>query len=126
MLNTGARVALCAAMFTAALLNSSLISSQTDQWLHDLSKAEQAVDAEEWDDAIKQISESYASWSARQPYLHIVTNHNILDQTEELFHQLLALCDEMDAAEARLHLAALRTQISLLAETEKLAITNIL
>ena len=117
---------LLAAMFSATLYNSSLISRQTDRWLTELEAVDQAIDKENWQQAAQQLQSINNSWHSRQLYLHIVTRHNELDEAASLFSQLTVLCDEQDAAELRLHLANLCSQLKLLAEMEQLTVANIL
>ena len=118
--------ALLAAMFLLTLANSHYVASQVDSWLDLLEQVDIAADNEDWDTVMSTAQQAYTSWSHCQFYFHTVIRHEELDQAESLFLQLLVVCDEQDAAEARLHLADLRSQLRLLAEMEALSIPNIL
>ena len=118
--------ALLAGLFALSLLNSRYVDKRTDQWLQILEQVDIAADGEDWDRAGALAEEVYGSWQEEQFYFHTVVHHDGLDAAETLFLQLLVVCDEEDAAEARLHLAELRSQLRLLAEKEQLSIPNIL
>jgi len=118
--------ALLAALFVLSLLNSFHIARQTDQWLRVLEQVDAALDEENWPAASAAAREIRSSWLRQQFYFHTVIHHAELDEADTLFLQLLVLCDEEDTAEARLHLADLRSQLRLLAEMQELSLTNIL
>ena len=118
--------ALLAGLLVLSLLNSRCIESRTDQWLRILEEVDAAADEENWTRAMGLAQDVYDSWRGEQFYFHTVVHHDGLDAAETLFLQLLVVCDEEDAAEARLHLAELRSQLRLLAEKEQLSIPNIL
>ena len=118
--------ALLAAMFFLTLANSRYVTHRIDQWLQLLDQVDAAADQEDWPSVISMAQKAYDSWSGSQFYFHTVIRHEELDQAESLFLQLLVVCDEQDAAEARLHLADLRSQLRLLAEMEALSVPNIL
>ena len=117
---------LLAAMLLLTLANSRHLERLTGEWIARLDQADLALDAQDWPAAAEASRAAYDQWQANQFYLHITVRHEELDQAQALFLQLLVLCDEEDAPEARLHLADLRSQLQLLAEMERLSIPNIL
>ena len=118
--------ALLAAMICLTLANSRYVAGRVEDWLALLEQVDAAADREDWPAALEAANRAYDSWGGSQFYFHTVIRHEELDQAESLFLQLLVVCDEQDAAEARLHLADLRSQLRLLAEMEALSIPNIL
>ena len=118
--------ALLAAMLLLTLANSRHLENLTQEWIAQLDQADLALDAQDWPAAARAAKAAYDQWQRSQFYLHVAVRHEELDQAQSLFLQLLVLCDEEDAPEARLHLANLRSQLQLLAEMERLSIPNIL
>ena len=76
--------------------------------------------------AVEVLTESYADWSGRQTYLHIVTEHDAINDAEAMYRRALAFAATRESTEFRAELADLRDQLRLLAEMERFNIKNIL
>ena len=82
--------------------------------------------AENWQDAADVLSESYTDWSGGQVYLHIVSEHDAVDDAEAMYRRAMAFAQEQESSEFRANTAELLTQLRLLDEMEEISIKNIL
>ena len=82
--------------------------------------------SEDWAAAEDALAESYADWTASQTYLHIVAEHDTVDDAEAMYRRALAFAAGQEPDELRAEIAGLRDQLRLLAELERLDIRNIL
>ena len=89
-------------------------------------EAERLAASGDWGGTAAAIRESYASWTARQTYLHIVTSHDAVDGAEAMYHRALAFAESEEDSELRAELADLRDQLRLLAEMEEFSLRNVL
>lgn len=119
-------VAVLAAILAFSLWNSSTLSAETGRWREQLHQADELAQAEDWSGAIAALSDSYADWSSRQTYLHIVSQHDAVDDAETMYHRCLAFAATQEISEFRAEIADLRDQLRLLAEMEQFTIRNIL
>ena len=109
-----------------ALWNSAAITDCTARWQEQLQQADALAQAEAWTEALDTLSDSYADWSKRQTYLHIVVRHDALDEAEAMYHRALSFATNRELPELRAELSALGVQLRLLAEMERLDIKNVL
>ena len=65
-------------------------------------------------------------WDARQTWLHIVIEHGEINEAESLLRRCLVLCTAQERTDLRADLAALRSQMVLLNEMERVSVKNIL
>ena len=119
-------LAVLAVILAFALWNSAAITGHTQRWRDQLQQAEELAAAENWQAAADALSESYEDWSGSQVYLHIVSEHDAVDDAEALYHRCLAFAATEELSEFRAELADLRDQLRLLAEMEKFSIGNVL
>ena len=110
----------------AGLGNSAYVSAQCDAWERQLDGAETAAVEKQWETARIQLDALHRSWDKVEPYLHVVTHHEDVEQALVLLEQcrLFAVLEDSDAL-----LTAgeqLRCQYHHLAETEELRFQNIL
>ena len=82
--------------------------------------------AEDWPEAVNALTASYEDWSDHQTYLHIVSQHDAVDDAEAMYHRCLAFAAAKEDSEFRAELADLRAQLALLAEMERPTVRNIL
>ena len=80
----------------------------------------------DWAAAAAALAESYADWSGSQTYLHIVTEHDAVDDAEAMYRRAMAFAAAREDSEFRAELADLTDQLRLLAEMETGSIRNIL
>ena len=119
-------IAILTGILGLALWNSAAITDCTARWQEQLQQADALAQAEAWTEALDTLSDSYADWSKRQTYLHIVVRHDALDEAESLYHRALSLATDRELPELRAELSALGDQLRLLAEMERLDIKNVL
>ena len=109
-----------------ALWNSAAITGHTQRWRDQLQQVEELAADENWQATADALSESYADWSGSQVYLHIVSEHDAVDDAEAMYHRCLAFASAKEDSEFRAELADLRAQLALLAEMERHTVRNIL
>ena len=119
-------LALLAAILAFSLWNSACVTSQTDRWRDQLQQADALAQAEDWPEAVNALTASYEDWSDHQTYLHIVSQHDAVDDAEAMYHRCLAFAATQEVTEFRAELADLRDQLRLLAELEEFSIGNVL
>lgn len=119
-------VAILGIILSFSLWNSAAVSGETTRWQAQILSAQNLAQAENWSAAADALKRSYADWSGRQVWLHIVAEHDVLDNAEAMYHRAMAFAAEEDSAEFRSELSDLTAQLRLLAETELFSIKNIL
>ena len=125
----------CPYLLPAALLlillglsiwNSSAMTAQTDHLRQQLDQVDQLAQREDWNAARSALEESHVRWTACQTYLHIVTEHDAVDDAEAMYRRAAAFAETEEITEFRAEIADLRDQLRLLAEMERFSIKNIL
>lgn len=119
-------LAVLAVILAFALWNSAAITGHTQRWRDQLQQAEELAAAENWQAAADALSESYEDWSGSQVYLHIVSEHDAVDDAEAMYRRSQAFAAAREPSELQAELSDLRDQMRLLAEMEKCSIRNIL
>ena len=119
-------LALLAAILAFSLWNSACMTLQTDRWREQLRQADALAQTEDWPEAVNALTASYEDWSDHQTYLHIVSQHDAVDDAEAMYHRCLAFAATQKVTEFRAELADLRDQLRLLAEMERFSIGNVL
>ena len=113
-------------ILTLALWNDKEISGRADRWQTQLQYAQQSAREEDWHNASAALEDSYADWSACQVWLHIVAEHDVIDDAEAMYQRAAAFAATEEPSEFQAEMADLLSQIRLLAETERLRLENIL
>lgn len=116
---------LCA-LLAFALWNSSAIDRHTARWAEQVSDAAQLAQAGDWDAAAQALGDSYQDWTACQTYLHIVEDHDVVDDAEAMYRRAAAFAQAQEPSEFQAETADLQDQLILLAEQERFSIRNIL
>ena len=119
-------LAVLAVILAFALWNSAAITGYTQRWRDQLQQAEELAASESWQAAADALSESYEDWSGSQVYLHIVSEHDAVDDAEAMYRRAMAFVLEQEPSEFRAELADLQDQLRLLAEMERFSLKNIL
>lgn len=114
------------AIVLACLWNGNRISRCTARWQGQLAGLEDLLEREDWPAIETLLRESCADWSAHRLYLHIVTEHDAVDDAEAMYRRCLAFAAAREPKELRAEAADLRDQLRLLAETERFSLGNIL
>ena len=119
-------LAVLAAILAFALWNGAAMTAHTDRWRSQVEQADALAQTEDWSRAVEILADSYADWSGKQTYLHIVTEHDAVDDAEAMYRRALAFAATRELTEFRAELADLRDQLRLLAEMERLNVKNVL
>jgi len=122
----GISIAVLAALLALSLLNSAYLSRCCAQWNAQLVEIDQYVQQEDWQAACEKLNRFTESWDKQQTYLHIVIEHQEIDNAQALIQKSLILAQEADASEFRVNNAELLSQLTLLDEMERLSIKNVL
>ena len=109
-----------------ALWNSAAITNHTQRWRDQLQQVEELAAAENWRSAADALAESYKDWSGSQVYLHIVSEHDAVDDAEAMYRRAMEFAEEQEYSEFRAELADLQDQLRLLAEMERFSLKNVL
>ena len=115
-----------AVILAFSLWNSAAITNHTQRWRDQLQQVEELATSENWQAAGSALSESYMDWSGRQVYLHIVSEHDAVDDAEAMYRRAMAFAIEQESSEFRAELADLQDQLRLLAEMERFSLKNVL
>ena len=115
-----------AAILAFALWNGAVMTRHTDRWRDQVEQADALAQAGEWSRAVEVLADSYTDWSGKQTYLHIVTEHDAIDDAEAMYRRALAFAATRESTEFRAELADLRDQLRLLAEMERFSVKNVL
>lgn len=117
---------LLAGILAFSLWNSSAIAADTARWEAQLREADALAQSEDWAGAVSALAGSYRDWCSRQTYLHIVAQHNAVDEADTMYQRCLAFAETQELSELRAETAGLIEQLRLLTEMERLSIRNIL
>ena len=119
-------VGVLAVILAFALWNSAVITGHTQRWRDQLQQAEALALDENWQAAGDALAKSYEDWSERQVFLHIVSEHEAVDDAEAMYRRAMAFAAEQESSEFRAELAELQDQLRLLAEMERFSLKNVL
>ncbi len=106
--------------------NSAYVSAQCDAWERQLNGVEDAATEKQWEAARIQLEALHRSWDKAEPYLHIVTHHEDVEQALVLLEQCRLFVQLQDSDALLTAGEQLRCQYRHLAETEELRLQNIL
>ncbi|MCD8332306.1 MAG: DUF4363 family protein [Oscillospiraceae bacterium] len=114
-----------AALFCATLLNTCYLKRCTEEWISLLTQAEELVEAGDWEAAYERTQSAYNQWESRDVYLHMILQHEDVDEILLGFQQVLQLLEHQeDGGEYFASNAGLIASIGLLYETEQLNLKN--
>ena len=119
-------VGVLAVILAFALWNSAVITGHTQRWRDQLQQAEALALDENWQAAGDALAKSYEDRNERQVFLHIVSEHEAVDDAEAMYRRAMAFAAEQESSEFRAELADLQDQLRLLAEMERFSLKNVL
>ena len=119
-------ITILAVIFGFALWNGITIQKNTARWSSQLQQAVQMISTENWDSINCTLQNSYNDWQNRQTYLHIVLEHDTINDADAMYRRALAFTKAQEPKELRAELANLQDQLTLLTEMERLSLKNIL
>lgn len=109
-----------------ALWCSVVTKSDTDRWRQQVHQAQSLAESLDWAGAEDALAEGYADWSAHQTYLHIILEHDAVDDAEAMYRRCMAFAAAREPSELRAETADLLDQLRLLSEMEQFSVKNIL
>lgn len=118
--------AILAGILSFALWNGANMTDLTVRWRDQLQQVDALAQSGDWTGALAALADSYEDWSKSQTYLHIVAEHDAVDDAEAMYRRAAAFASTRELTEFRAELSDLRDQLRLLAETERLDIKNVL
>lgn len=121
-----APLAMLAALLAFSIWNSLCMTVQTQRWQSQLQTARAQAQSDNWPAALATLEAGYADWSSCQTYLQIVTQHNVANNAESMYHRAMAFAMTGESSEFQAEIADLMDQLQLLAEMEKFSLGNIL
>ena len=119
-------IAVLAVILAFSLWNSHAMTAHTDRWRDQLQQAAALAQDENWPAVEDALKDSYADWSQCQTYLHVVTEHDAVDDAEAMYRRAMAFAATREPSELRAELADLQDQLRLLADMERFSIKNVL
>ena len=119
-------LSLLAVMLVFAVWNGISVSNDTAQWQAELRIAAALAAEEDWPAASATLEDSYAAWTARQTWLHIVIRHDAINNAEAMYRRAMAFADTEEPSEFQAEIADLIAQLRLVAEMERFHLKNIL
>ena len=119
-------VLVLAVLLAFSLWNGRHIAEETARWRSQLAQSDALAQAGDWDGALGALQSGYGDWTACQTYLHIVSQHDAVDDAEAMYRRAAAFAATEEITEFRAEISDLRDQLRLIAEMEQLSIRNIL
>ena len=119
-------IAILAVILGFALWNGITIQKNTARWSSQLQQAVQMISTENWDSINCTLQNSYNDWQNRQTYLHIVLEHDAINDADAMYRRALAFTKAQEPKELRAELADLQDQLKQITEMEQLSLKNIL
>ena len=119
-------LALLALIVLSSLTTSSYLQQRTEEWIALLEQCDDFLSEEQWERTQDCLLTAHANWEEHATVLHMILEHQDLDEAEQLFAGAFAACQEQDIEEFRIFLRQLTTQLQLLAETQVANLQNIL
>lgn len=119
-------IALLAVILAFALWCGAATKSDTDRWRGQIQQVQTLADAGDWSGTESALAASYADWSDRQTYLHIILEHDAVDDAEAMYRRSMAFAAAREPSELRAETADLLDQLRLLSEMEQFSVKNIL
>lgn len=118
--------AVLAVLLGASLWNARQVEAATEPWRAAVGEAVSSAERGDWDTALRLVRDARESWYAHHAYFHIVIAHDELDKVDALFAAAEAYAMEHEMSEFRAETAELSEQLSVLIETQKLTMRNVL
>ncbi len=115
-----------ALLLAFSLWNGAAVSAHTVRWTHQLERCAAEAEAQRWESAETALAQSYEDWQSQQVYLHIVLEHDAVDDAGAMYRRAMAFARQREPSEFQAELADLMDQLRLLAEMEQFSIKNVL
>mgnify|MGYP004497575885 CR=1 FL=1 len=112
--------------FLLSLLAGSSIRRCAQTWQQQLSLAEAAAEQQDWPKARAVLEDLHDRWQEKQKRLHMLAEHEELDEVETLLCRCLVLARLQEGQELSADLAELSARLTILKENQGLSLRNIL
>ena len=119
-------ILLLAGLLTFCLWTGQRVGTDAERWRAPLLQSSEAALLGDWDAAEDLLSASYEDWQSRQLFLHIVVQHEVVEDAEAMYRRAKAFLDGRETEEYRAELADLIHQLLALQEQEELSLGNVL
>ncbi len=119
-------VALLTIILFSSVWASSYIRQCTGEWIDLLEQCEDFLHEEQWERTQERLLAAHTSWNRHATVLHMILEHQDLDEAERFFSGAFAACRERSSTELRILLRQLTTQLNLLSETQEANLKNVL
>lgn len=107
-------IAILTAILVLSLWNGAAMESRTSRWRDQIHRAGVMADAGDWLEAETALAKSYTDWSTCQTYLHIVMEHDAVDDAEAMYRRQWPLPLRKNPANSEPEIADLSAQLRLL------------
>ena len=115
-----------AGLLAFCLWTGQRVGTDTERWRSPLAQSSEAALLGDWDAAGDLLAASYEDWQSHQLFLHIVVQHEVVEDAEAMYRRAKAFLDEQETEEYRAELADLIHQLLALEEQEELSLGNVL
>lgn len=112
--------------FLLSLYGGSSIRHYAQAWQAQLSLAESAVKRADWGQAQDILADLNDQWQEQQNRLHMLAEHQELDEVATLLRRCSAFATLEDDAELPADMAELAARLDILGENQRLSLRNIL
>ena len=119
-------ILLLAGLLTFCRWTGQRVGADAECWRAPLLQSSEAALLGDWDAAEDLLSASYEDWQSRQLFLHIVVQHEVVEDAEAMYRRAKAFLDGRETEEYRAELADLIHQLLALQEQEALSWENVL
>ncbi len=119
-------IAMLVLLVAVSLLNGACLTRRCDGWKAQLDAVTAAAGRDDWDTAQQEMAALHGSWQQRQGYLHIILQHEEINEADTLLHQCALYAAQQDAGQLSDAAVQLALQLDRLMEMEQLSIKNVL
>ena len=119
-------LALLGLLFALSLWNGQVMTALANRLEAPVQHASQLAAEDAWENAAAALAEGYRDWSGCQTYLHIVLEHDAVDDAEAMYRRAAAFAATREITEFQAETADLCAQLRLLAEMEQCSVKNVL
>ena len=119
-------IAMLVLLVAVSLLNGACLTRRCDGWKAQLDAVTAAAGRDDWDTAQQEMAALRGSWQQRQGYLHIILQHEEINEADTLLHQCALYVKEQDNDALSDAAVQLALEFDRLAELEQLSIKNVL
>ena len=119
-------VLMLAGVLAFCLWTGARVGADSQRWRQPLEQSSEAALAGDWDAAGDLLAASYDDWRTRQLFLHIVVQHQVVEDAEAMYRRAASFLDGQETEEFRAELADLIHQLLALEEQEQLSWGNVL